>query len=68
MLFRMKRRNQCKHKATLKENWIITEEVRCDRDAEHPGMHRARTSTGAVIQWMTHDRIDRFFGEHGKTF
>jgi hypothetical protein len=66
MLFKFKRSKQCPHKATLKESWIIVEEVRCERDAEHLGQHVATTRTGAQIRWMTQDKIQRLAEERGR--
>lgn len=66
MLFRFKNRNQCPHKATLKERWIIVEEVRCVLDKHHVGPHRAMTKDGTEIQWMTQDKIGEFVMENLK--
>lgn len=66
MLFRFKRDSQCRHKATLKERWIIVEEVRCVLDARHIGPHRAMTKDSVEIQWMTQDKIGEFVMENLK--
>lgn len=66
MLVQSRNSKQCPHTMEVADRMLIVAQVRCQHDAEHPGMHYA-IQNGVEYKWMSMDKTRRFVEDKGQS-